>query len=100
MARDITVTPEQLRNAASSIKSLATDYKTQYDQLYKETNAMATSWSGKDNVAYTTQIDGFKDDFARMYELMNSYAEFLTKTAQAYEDTQNAVVAEAKKLVN
>lgn len=100
MARDITVTPEQLRNAATTIKSLAADYKTQYDALYKETSALGTTWSGKDNVAYINQIDGYKKHFTFMYDCMNSYAAFLLKTAQSYEETQNAVVTEAKKLVN
>ena len=60
MARTIQVTPEQLESTAGRIESLAADYKTQYDQLYSETNAMASTWSGKDNVAFVQQIDGFK----------------------------------------
>ena len=100
MARTIQVTPEQLESTAGRIESLAADYKTQYDQLYSETNAMASTWSGKDNVAFVNQIDGFKDDFAKMHRLMLDYADFLRKSAKAYRDTQDAVVKEAQKLVN
>ncbi len=100
MARTIQVTPEQLESTAGRIESLAADYKAQYDQLYSETNAMAATWSGKDNVAFVQQIDGFKDDFSKMHTLMLNYADFLRKSAKAYRDTQDTVVSEARKLVN
>ena len=100
MAKTIQVTPEQLESTAGRSESLAADYKTQYDQLYSETNAMASTWSGKDNAAFVNQIDGFKDDFAKMHTLMLNYADFLRKSAKAYRDTQDTVVSEARKLVN
>lgn len=100
MARTIQVTPEQLDSAAGRIESLAADYKTSYDQLYSETNAMASSWTGKDNTAFTDQIAGFKDDFEKMHTLMLNYADFLRKSAKAYRDTQDTVVSEARKLAN
>lgn len=100
MARNIEVTPEMLVNAASSIESMAGEYKTQYDTLYKETSNMASSWSGKDNQSYITQIDGFKDDLEKMYNLMNDYATFLRSAAKAYQETQDAVTTEARNLLN
>lgn len=100
MARTIQVTPEQLESAAGRIESLAADYKTQYDQLYSETNAMASTWNGKDNTAFVDQIAGFKDDFEKMHTLILNYADFLRKSAKAYRDTQDTVVSEARKLVN
>lgn len=100
MGKTIVVTPEQLESTAGSIEGLAADYQKQYSQLYTETDALASTWNGKDNIAFTSQIDGFKDDFEKMYDLMNQYASFLRRSAKAYRDTQDNVVAEAKKLVN
>lgn len=100
MARTIQVTPEQLESAAGRIEGLAADYKTQYDTLYNETNAMASTWNGKDNTAFVDQIAGFKDDFEKMHTLMLNYADFLRKSAKAYRDTQDTIVTEARKLVN
>lgn len=100
MARTIQVTPEQLESAAGRIEGLAADYKTQYDALYNETNAMASTWNGKDNTAFVDQIAGFKDDFEKMHTLMLNYADFLRKSAKAYRDTQDTVVTEARKLIN
>ena len=100
MAKTIIVTPEQLETTAGRIESLAAEYKTQCNQLYSETNAMASSWSGKDNVAFTNQIAGYKNDLENMYNKMIEYASFLRKSAKAYRDTQDAVVTEARRLVN
>ena len=100
MARVIQVTPEQLESAAGRIESLAGDYKTQYEALYNQTNAMASTWKGQDNTAFVDQIEGFKEDFQKMQTLMLNYADFLRKSAKAYRDTQNTVTTEARKLVN
>lgn len=100
MARTIQVTPEQLESAAGRIEGLAAEYKTQYETLYNETNAMASTWNGKDNIAFVNQIAGFKDDFEKMQTLMLNYADFLRKSAKAYRETQETVVSEARKLVN
>lgn len=100
MARTIQVTPEQLEATAGRIEGLAADYKTQYDALYNETNAMAATWNGKDNTAFVNQIAGFKDDFEKMHKLMLDYADFLRKSAKAYRETQDTVVTEARKLIN
>lgn len=100
MARDIMVTPEQLRTVSGKIHALAEAYKTSYDSLYGETGKLAETWNGKDHLAYTDQIAGFKDDFDKMHGLMEMYANFLENSAQAYETTQDGVVAQARKLVN
>lgn len=99
-ARTILVTPEQLESAAGTIESLATDYQTQYTLLYSKTDDLASTWQGDDNIAFKNQIDGFKDDLQKMYNLMNQYADFLRKSAQAYRTTQENVVAQAKTLAN
>lgn len=100
MAKTIRVTPEQLTNAAAKIEGLAEEYKTLYERFYTETNAMSASWKGRDNIAFINQIDGFKDDFEKMFNAMTRYAEFLKTHAKTYSDAQDAVVAQAKKLQN
>ncbi|MCM1190294.1 MAG: WXG100 family type VII secretion target [bacterium] len=100
MARTIQVTPELLESASTKIEGLAADYKAQYDALYNETGAMRATWDGKDNLAFTDQIAGFKDDLEKMYNLMLKYADFLKKSAKAYRQTQDTAVSEARKLTN
>ena len=100
MARVIQVTPEYLETAAGKIEGLAADYKAQYDALYQETGALAATYSGKDYKAFTDQIAGFKDDFAKMHTLMLNYADYLRKSAKAYRETQQNVITQARSLQN
>lgn len=98
MARTIMVTFDDLERAAKQIENLAGDYQTQYNALFSETEAMAATWQGKDNIAYISQIEGFKDDFKKMYDLMISYSDFLKQSANQYRKSQEHVTEQAKKL--
>ncbi len=100
MARKITVTPEQLTSASEKIDSLAADYQKVYMKLYTEIENMKSAWDGADNVAFTTQVQGFEDDFQLMYKLMLEYSEFLKTSAQMYTQTQDDIISQASKLVN
>ncbi len=100
MAETIIVSPQVLRTAASKIESLANEYMTNYNQLYVEMDSMNSTWADKANVAFITQIDGFKDDFKKMYQQMMAYAEYLRKSAETYDKTQEEIIQAAKKLAN
>lgn len=100
MARTIQVTPEQLEKTAGKIEGLAAEYKTSYDQLYSETGSMSTTWQGKDNLSFTNQIDGFREDFQKMQKSMTEYANFLRMSAKAYRETQQSIADQARKLAN
>lgn len=100
MAQTIRVTPEMLENAATSIESLANEYKAQYTELYSTTGNLASTWTGEDNVAFVNQIEGFKADLNAMYAKMMDYASYLRTTAKSYRDTQEAIVKQAKGLLN
>lgn len=100
MSKSIRVEPAKLTAAATQIDNQAAEYKKLYEQLYTEVDAMKSAWQGSDNVAFTTQIAGFKDDFEAMYKLMIQYSEFLKSSATTYSKTQDEVVSQAKKLVN
>jgi WXG100 family type VII secretion target len=100
MARTIAVTPAQLEAAAGNIEGLAKDYYTAYTSLYRENDAMASTWAGKDNVDYINQIAGFQEDFQKMKTLMDNYADFLRKSARAYRETQETIAGQARKLAN
>ena len=72
----IMVDPAKLEAAAGKMEQQALDYERVYKQLYSNVETMRNSWQGVDNVAYTTQIEGFKDDLAQMKKLMDDYAAF------------------------
>lgn len=100
MARTITVDPAKLESAAGKMDTHAAEYQRIYKQLFSEVEGMAVAWQGVDNVAFTTQIKGYEDDFQKMVTLMKEYSEFLKKSAAAYRKTQEEVVSQAKRLTN
>ncbi len=96
----IKVDTQSLRNAATSIDTLAGDYKKQYETLFSDTKALSTTWTDDANKAFNQRIEGFKDDLDKMYKLMSSYAAFLRTSAQTYDDTQTDIINNIKSLNN
>lgn len=94
----IKVTPTELRTAASKIREQLEDYTTQYTKLFSHVDDMAAAWQGKDNTAFTTQINATLENFQSMKSLLEEYATFLEKSAQTYEDTQTQLTTAAKQL--
>lgn len=99
MARgQIIVETSQLDTIATNVSDLADKYLAEYTALYKHVSEMQSAWAGADNTAYTTQIEGFKDDFQRMESLMREYASFLKDTASKYRATQADIKSKAQQL--
>ena len=99
MARgQIIVETSQLDAISTNVSDLADKYSAEYTTLYKLVSEMQSAWSGVDNTAYTTQIEGFKDDFQKMEALMREYASFLKDTASKYRETQASIISKAQQL--
>ncbi len=94
----IIVETSQLDAAAQKVDELADKYSSEYTALYTAVTEMQSSWAGTDNTAYTTQIEGFKDDFQRMEQLMRDYATFLRESAKKYRETQSEIKTKAQQL--
>lgn len=100
MGNKIAVDMEKLDAAATKIEEYAGNYKSDYTQLFTEIDAMANNWKGTDNVAYTTQIKGFQDDFDKMYTLLTNLSQFIKDSSTAYKTTQTDIESGAKTLTN
>lgn len=87
----IIISTEDVKGVSRNIEELAVKYHDAFTELYALVDSLAESgmWQGVDNAAYVQQINGFKDDFARMEALMVSYADFLKKAAEGYKTIQN-----------
>lgn len=96
----INVDPAKLESSAARIEQQMAAYERHYRQLFQQVDAMAASWQGKDNQAFTQQIKGFEGDFRSMQTLMNEYASFLKLSARAYRDMQSERAQQARRLAN
>lgn len=88
----IVVETIELENAAKKIDSLADTYHENYMKLYDYVKMLGEmSWQGKDNEAFTNQINQFRNDFENMEHIVRDYADFLRKTSSGYKTTQNYI---------
>lgn len=88
----IVVETIELENAAKKIDSLADTYHENYTKLYDYVKMLGEmSWQGKDNEAFTNQINQFRNDFENMEHIVRDYADFLRKTSSGYKTTQNNI---------
>ncbi len=94
----IVVETSRLDATARQVDTLADQYETEYKALFGTVRDLKNAWDGEDNVAFTTQIEGFRDDFQRMTKLMRDDAAYLRKAAESYRTTQDNVAAKAKTL--
>ena len=94
----IIVETSRLDSTADQVDRLAEESESEYGSLFNTVRDLQNAWSGEDNVAFTNQIEGFRDDFQRMTRLMRDYAEYLRKAAASYRETQDSVAAKAKTL--
>ena len=100
MSIKISVEPQALDSSAAKIEEQCTAYERSYRNLYQCVDEMRAGWQGKDNLAYTTQLRGFEQDFVQMMRLMRNNAQFLRSSAQAYRNTQEDRAAKARTLTN
>jgi WXG100 family type VII secretion target len=100
MAGSIKVSPSQLNTTATQIDSEAAEYRKLYTKLYSEVGAMKAAWQGVDNLAFTNQIEGFRQDFDEMAKLVEQYSQFLKQSAKTYQQAQDNTVAGARRLGN
>lgn len=97
----IQVTTDNLKTQANTVDRLATDYNNDYDALLAEVdNFTSSDWKGSDAQAFRDQVQGFKDDFVKMKELMNEYAQFMRNAADVYDSTKQDLITQIKSLQN
>ncbi len=98
--RTIRVNPEELEMAAIRMNQSNEEYERCIGELFSVVDVMQTVWSGKDNQAFTTEIQKFEGDFRQLAVLCKQYQDFLKTSANSYRDTQDELAAEVSRLVS
>ena len=97
----ITVTTRNLTARAGEVDELATEYMSHYEALLSDINTLTTSdWQGEDATAFRNQVEGFRQDFQKMRDLMGEYADFLREAANKYDSMQSNMINTIKGLPN
>lgn len=99
MARGQTIVDtSRLTAAAQKVEGLAGEYEGEYGRLFETVHDMKAVYDSADSEAFINQIEGFRNDFEKMTQLMREYASFLKKTATDYETRSQQLANEAKRL--
>lgn len=96
--RTIQVTSEELDTCAARMDEENQNYVRDIDALFSEVEAMGSAWQGKDNLAFVSQISGFRNDFRQISMLCTNYSDFLRNCAASYRSTQDELAAQASRL--
>lgn len=92
------VTPEQMRNIASRIDTLAGEYQNLYNNnLFQSlvSGELAEAYKGTDAQALTERIKSYQVPFDAMTTQIKEYANFLRAAATSYENERDALAQEA-----
>ncbi|MCM1026242.1 MAG: WXG100 family type VII secretion target [Roseburia sp.] len=85
----IQVTPGNLKKAAGEVETLANNYRKQYGELFGLVETFTTTdFQGVDAKEFCSKVKDFEDDFMKMKNLMDDYAQFLRRAAEDYEKNQ------------
>lgn len=96
--RSIQVEPDQLDQTAIKIENANQEYQSIIRSMYGSVDKMSSSWSGKDNIAFTNQIKTFEDDLKQISIIMLEYANFLKNAARGYREMQEELRLKATRL--
>ncbi|MDR1464441.1 MAG: WXG100 family type VII secretion target [Oscillospiraceae bacterium] len=88
----------QLRTSATRIRTLAQQCQSCYQSLYQDVNAMGAAWKGKDNAAYVNQVNGFRDDFQQLYQLLADFSALAGDASGEYQQALNDSVTAARQI--
>ena len=98
--RKINVDYTLLLQYADHIDEITNEYHRLYNHLYNNVETMEVSWKGKDNMAFTSQIKSFSDNFNKMSVVLRQYSSFLKNSANSYRQTQDELVNHVNRLSN
>ena len=95
------VTPEDLERRAMQIDEKAGEYAAEYQKFFNEMEDFTSrDWTEAGARAFMERLRGFEDDFNKMKQLMNEYANFLRNAANTYDSKEDEIIQRVSGLQN
>ena len=95
----IRVEPERLKETALRGEEAEESYRQLVKLLYEKVAQLSEAWKGKDNLSFTSQIQNYEKDLYAISLIVKQYAEFLRNSARAYQETEQELSAEARRIL-
>lgn len=92
MAKEWAVETEKLESSAQVIEEKTAQYNSEWEKLYTELeNLRSAQWKGIASDTFNSKLEGYRNDFEAMSEVLLSYAEFLKSAANSYKNTEDSL---------
>lgn len=99
MAKEWSVTTERLESSANVIEEKTNTYNTEWEKLYTEVqNLKSAQWQGIASDTFNKRLEGYKNDFQEMGNVLKQYAEFLKTAAKNYKTVEEELKNAASNL--
>jgi len=95
-ATNFQVTPEYLESQAAKVEGQCVQYNSMWNRIYQEKDTLQQYWKGEANQAYCNQLNGFRDDFQRLKDILTAFTAYIKDSAKKYRDTDQRLAADAK----
>lgn len=96
---NVSIKPEVLRSSANEMKSKVDLMRGNLETASNVMNQTSESFESSAAEALRAKYNELKPKFESFYNEMLSYAEFLEKTANLYDQTNQSIEAAAKELI-
>ena len=99
MAKEWSVTTERLESSANVIEEKTGTYHTEWEKLYTELqNLRSAKWKGIASDTFNDRLEGYRNDFKEMEDVLKQYAEFLKTAAKNYKTVEEELKNAASNL--
>ncbi|OPY59244.1 MAG: hypothetical protein A4E55_00297 [Pelotomaculum sp. PtaU1.Bin035] len=92
------VEPQRLNNSAKVINDKVSEYNREVAGIYSAIDNLAVEWKGQTSDTFKQQIEGYRNDFDKIAEILTGYSNMLVKAATKYDTTDSKLAGDAKRL--
>lgn len=92
------VTPEELKNSASKISTMESEWIKEVNTIYAAVNELNVSYKGEASEIFTKQLEGYQNDFEAAKKALTEYVDFLTNYASDIQKKEEELKQQASQL--
>ncbi len=86
-----TVTPDTLTSVAGNIRSIDGQFIAKMDEIGQHMRTLKAKWDSDAANGFMAKFRGLRDNFDNYSKVIQSYATFLDKAAEAYGSTETKI---------
>ncbi|MCD7887502.1 MAG: WXG100 family type VII secretion target [Clostridiales bacterium] len=98
MENNLLVTPQELRNAASTFQTQAGQIQTLHETMRTKVANLSSTWTGSASETYLGKFNELKTAMDKIYNTITEHVKDLNTIADQYENAENQVVGLASDL--